>query len=49
LKDLAIRDEVVIATKVHGKMHDRPNGAGLSQSPSIQVAFGRSRNRFWRI
>ena len=21
---------------------------GLSQSPSIQVAFGRSRNKFWR-
>ena len=25
------RDEVVIATKVHGKMHDGPNGAGLSR------------------
>ncbi len=31
LKDFAIRDEVVIATKVHGKMHDGPNGAGLSR------------------
>jgi len=31
LKDLANRDEVVIATKVHGKMHDGPNGAGLSR------------------
>src|SRR5689334_24050960 len=25
------RDEVVIATKVHGRMHDGPNGAGLSR------------------
>ncbi|GAC1473477.1 MAG: aldo/keto reductase [Ktedonobacteraceae bacterium] len=31
LKDLANRDEVVIATKVHGKMHDGPNGSGLSR------------------
>ncbi|HEY8600965.1 MAG TPA: aldo/keto reductase [Thermomicrobiales bacterium] len=31
LKDFARRDEVVIATKVHGKMHDGPNGAGLSR------------------
>jgi aryl-alcohol dehydrogenase-like predicted oxidoreductase len=31
LKDFAIRDEVVIATKVHGKMHEGPNGAGLSR------------------
>src|ERR671923_3038589 len=31
LKDFANRDEVVIATKVHGKMHDGPNGAGLSR------------------
>jgi len=31
LKDVANRDEVVIATKVHGKMHDGPNGAGLSR------------------
>lgn len=29
--DFAKRDEVVIATKVHGKMHDGPNGAGLSR------------------
>ena len=27
LKDFANRDEVVIATKVYGKMHDGPNGA----------------------
>src|SRR6266702_7887930 len=31
LKDFAKRDEVVIATKVHGQMHDGPNGAGLSR------------------
>jgi aryl-alcohol dehydrogenase-like predicted oxidoreductase len=31
LKDYAIRDEVVIATKVFGKMHDGPNGSGLSR------------------
>src|SRR5216117_2706523 len=31
LKDFANRDEVVIATKVHGKMHEGPNGAGLSR------------------
>jgi aryl-alcohol dehydrogenase-like predicted oxidoreductase len=31
LKDLADRDEVVIATKVHGQMRKGPNGAGLSR------------------
>ncbi|MFB9329223.1 aldo/keto reductase [Paenibacillus aurantiacus] len=31
LKDFAKRDEVVIATKVHGRMHPGPNGAGLSR------------------
>jgi 1-deoxyxylulose-5-phosphate synthase len=31
LQDFARRDEVVIATKVHGRMHDGPNGAGLSR------------------
>src|SRR6266849_3496788 len=31
LKDFANRDEVVIATKVWGKMHDGPNGEGLSR------------------
>jgi 1-deoxyxylulose-5-phosphate synthase len=31
LRDYANRDEVVIATKVHGRMHDGPNGAGLSR------------------
>jgi 1-deoxyxylulose-5-phosphate synthase len=31
LKDFAKRDEIVIATKVHGKMRERPNGSGLSR------------------
>ncbi|PAE17190.1 aldo/keto reductase [Virgibacillus sp. 7505] len=31
LKDYANRDEVVLATKVHGCMHKGPNGAGLSR------------------
>ncbi|NOU93163.1 aldo/keto reductase [Paenibacillus sp. LMG 31456] len=31
LKDYASRDEIVLATKVHGRMHQGPNGAGLSR------------------
>lgn len=31
MKDFAKRDEIVIATKLHGKMHQGPNGAGLSR------------------
>ncbi len=31
LADFAKRDEVVIATKVHGQMHKGPNGSGLSR------------------
>lgn len=31
LKDYTTRDEVVIATKVHGRMKPGPNGAGLSR------------------
>lgn len=31
LKDFAQRDEVVIATKLHGKMREGPNGGGLSR------------------
>src|SRR5215216_7184457 len=31
LKDFAKRDEVVLATKVHGRMSDDPNGSGLSR------------------
>lgn len=31
LKDFSSRDDVVIATKVHGRMRPGPNGAGLSR------------------
>jgi aryl-alcohol dehydrogenase-like predicted oxidoreductase len=31
LKDFARRDEIIIATKVHGKMREDPNGGGLSR------------------
>ncbi|MEA5454949.1 aldo/keto reductase [Sinomonas sp. JGH33] len=31
LKDFADRDWVVLATKVHGRMHEGPNGGGLSR------------------
>jgi aryl-alcohol dehydrogenase-like predicted oxidoreductase len=31
LKDFARREEVIIATKVHGRMRPGPNGAGLSR------------------
>src|SRR4051812_38966462 len=31
IKSSARRDEVVIATKVHGKMREDPNGHGLSR------------------
>ncbi len=31
LADIAKRDEIVLATKVHGRMHPGPNGAGLSR------------------
>lgn len=31
LKDFARRDEVIIATKVHGRMRPGPNGGGLSR------------------
>ena len=31
LKDFADRDEIVLATKMHGRMHSDVNGAGLSR------------------
>lgn len=31
LKDYAVREEVVIATKISGQMHEGPNGGGLSR------------------
>jgi aryl-alcohol dehydrogenase-like predicted oxidoreductase len=44
LKDFANRDEVVIATKVRGKMHDGPNGEGLSRK-AILSQIGNSLQR----
>jgi 1-deoxyxylulose-5-phosphate synthase len=35
LKDYANRDEIVLATKIHGRMHEGPNGAGLSRKAII--------------
>ena len=32
LKDFAKRDEIVLATKVHGRMRQGPNGAGWHRS-----------------
>lgn len=36
LRELARREEVVIATKVHGRMRPGPNGAGLSRRAILQ-------------
>jgi aryl-alcohol dehydrogenase-like predicted oxidoreductase len=36
LRDMTKRENVVIATKVHGKMHDGPNGQGLSRKAIMQ-------------
>jgi len=36
LKEMTRRDAVVIATKVHGRMHPGPNGAGLSRKAIFQ-------------
>lgn len=44
LKDYADRDQVVIATKVRGKMHDGPNGEGLSRK-AILSAIDKSLTR----
>ena len=44
LKEYGRRDEFVIATKVHGRMHDGPNGAGLSRKAilaAIDASLGR--------
>ena len=37
LKELAPRDEVVIATKVHGQMGKNPNGGGLSRKHIMEA------------
>lgn len=44
LKDFANRDEVVIATKVRGKMHEGPNGEGLSRK-AIMTQIDKSLQR----
>jgi aryl-alcohol dehydrogenase-like predicted oxidoreductase len=33
------RDELVVATKVHGEMADRPNGGGLSRKHVLEQAY----------
>ncbi|MDL5039616.1 aldo/keto reductase [Heyndrickxia coagulans] len=44
LKDYANRDEIVIATKVYFRMHEGPNGAGLSRK-SIMSEIDKSLKR----
>jgi aryl-alcohol dehydrogenase-like predicted oxidoreductase len=44
LADLADRDEIVIATKVHGQMRQGPNGGGLSRK-SIMAEIDNSLKR----
>ena len=48
LKDFSNRDEVVIATKVRGRMHDGPNGEGLSRK-AIVSEIDKSLQRLGRI
>ncbi|HLJ56513.1 MAG TPA: aldo/keto reductase, partial [Chthonomonadaceae bacterium] len=36
LRDFAKREEIVLATKVHGRMRPDPNGAGLSRKAILQ-------------
>src|SRR5512139_1510088 len=43
LKDFANRDEIVIATKLHGKMYIEPNGSGLSRK-TILIEIDQSLN-----
>src|SRR5689334_19541082 len=45
LKDFAKREEVIIATKVHGKMREGPNGGGLSR----KAIFGEIDNSLKRL
>ncbi len=44
IADFAVRDEVVIATKVHGAMRQGPNGSGLSRR-AIMVEIDNSLRR----
>ena len=39
------RDEIVIATKVHGKMRGGPTGGGLSRKPILSEIDKTSRDR----
>src|SRR5450755_3214046 len=45
IRDFARRDDVVIATKVHGRMRPGPNGAGLSR----KAIFGELDNSLRRL
>jgi 1-deoxyxylulose-5-phosphate synthase len=36
IRDFADREDVVLATKVHGRMHPGPNGAGLSRKAILR-------------
>ena len=36
IRDFTNRDDVVLATKVHGRMHPGPNGAGLSRKAILR-------------
>jgi 1-deoxyxylulose-5-phosphate synthase len=36
IRDFGTRDDVVLATKVHGRMHEGPNGAGLSRKAILR-------------
>lgn len=43
LRDYANRDEIVVATKVHGKMREGANGAGLSRKAILSEIDRRDR------
>jgi aryl-alcohol dehydrogenase-like predicted oxidoreductase len=45
LKDFSKRDDVILATKVHGKMREGPNGGGLSR----KAIFGEIDNSLKRL
>jgi aryl-alcohol dehydrogenase (NADP+) len=36
IRDFGSRDDVVLATKVHGRMHEGPNGGGLSRKAILR-------------
>jgi aryl-alcohol dehydrogenase (NADP+) len=36
IRDFTTREDVVLATKVHGRMHQGPNGAGLSRKAIVR-------------